>query len=86
MNIHSAKIVASQYFADQDAIFKRAAENGGDATNVSYAIALCRRIEIEVESEGKAMRWLGFIQGVLWAEHVFTVHDLKEHNRRAAGK
>lgn len=29
----------------------------------------------------KAFRWLGFIQGVLWATQVYTVDELKNHNR-----
>ena len=32
----------------------------------------------------KAMRWLGFIQGVLYAHNVFTIDEMKEHNRREA--
>jgi hypothetical protein len=29
----------------------------------------------------KAMRWLGFIQGVLWLHGDFTLDQMKEHNR-----
>lgn len=29
----------------------------------------------------KAMRWLGFIQGVFWAEGVYTLDELKEHSK-----
>ena len=29
----------------------------------------------------KAMRWLGFMQGVLWAEGIYTLHELMDHNR-----
>lgn len=29
----------------------------------------------------KSFRWLGFIQGVLWANGIFTLDDLKEHSR-----
>jgi hypothetical protein len=29
----------------------------------------------------KFMRWLGFIQGVLWQRKWFTLEELKEHNR-----
>lgn len=32
-------------------------------------------------SEKKAMRWLGFMQGALWAAGVFTLDELKEHSR-----
>ncbi len=29
----------------------------------------------------KAMRWLGFIQGGLWSEAIYTLEELKNHNR-----
>lgn len=29
----------------------------------------------------KGFRWLGFIQGVLWAEGIYTVAQMKDHNR-----
>ncbi|MDE1941463.1 MAG: hypothetical protein KGI66_05055 [Patescibacteria group bacterium] len=29
----------------------------------------------------KTFRWLGFIQGVLWSQKVYTLSELKDHNR-----
>jgi len=29
----------------------------------------------------KSFRWLGFIQGFLWAAGAYTIDDLKNHNR-----
>lgn len=29
----------------------------------------------------KLMRWLGFAQGVLWSAGVYSLEDLKNHNR-----
>ena len=29
----------------------------------------------------KVFRWLGFIQGCLWSMSVYTLDDLKNHNR-----
>ncbi len=29
----------------------------------------------------KADRWLGFIQGTLYSKGVYTIEDLKDHNR-----
>ena len=34
----------------------------------------------KLASEAKFMRWLGFIQGVLWQRGWFTLEELKEHN------
>ena len=36
---------------------------------------------IESDDREKAMRWLGFIQGVLFAKGVYTVDEMREHNR-----
>lgn len=32
--------------------------------------------------EAKAMRWLGFAQGVLYARKIFSLEDVKNHTRR----
>jgi len=32
----------------------------------------------------KAMRWLGFAQGVLWAHAVYSVAEMREQNRASA--
>jgi hypothetical protein len=29
----------------------------------------------------KANRWLGFIQGSLWSKNIYTIDQMKEHNR-----
>lgn len=29
----------------------------------------------------KFFRWLGFVQGVLWASGIYPLEDLKNHNR-----
>lgn len=29
----------------------------------------------------KGFRWLGFIQGVLWTEGIYTIKEMKDHNR-----
>jgi hypothetical protein len=29
----------------------------------------------------KGFRWLGFIQGVLWMEKIYTIQEMKDHNR-----
>lgn len=29
----------------------------------------------------KGFRWLGFIQGVLWTQGVYTIDEMKNHNR-----
>lgn len=39
---------------------------------------------VEFVHEGKTekvFRWLGFVQGVLWASRIYPLTDLKNHNR-----
>lgn len=36
---------------------------------------------IEENRTDKAFRWLGFIQGALWAQKIYTIDELKTHNR-----
>ena len=38
------------------------------------------REHLEAERIEKGMRWLGFIQGVLWAEGMYSIDELREHN------
>lgn len=34
-----------------------------------------------VEWREKFMRWLGFMQGALWSEGIYTIDEMREHNR-----
>ena len=38
-------------------------------------------IKFAGESPDKAQRWLGFIQGALWAKDIYPIIQLQEHNR-----
>lgn len=39
------------------------------------------RLMIAEGRREKAMRWLGFMQGVLWVSGEYTLDELKDHNR-----
>lgn len=45
-----------------------------DATGNQYAVVNVPRME-------KFMRWLGFLQGALWNMAIFTLDELKAHNK-----
>lgn len=53
---------------------------GGSLSHIHWmcteAIGFVKEERIE-----KAMRWLGFIQGVLWMNGVYTIEQMKDHNR-----
>jgi hypothetical protein len=49
-----------------------------------YTQQFCQRLrELPPEKTEKAMRWLGFIQGVLWANRLYSIDELKDHNSLA---
>jgi hypothetical protein len=39
------------------------------------------KIFIQAEQMDKVFRWLGFMQGVLWSTSMYTLDELKQHNR-----
>ena len=49
---------------------------------VSHLKFMCEEAQRFVDQDRveKAMRWLGFLQGVLWKEEVFTLDDLKKQS------
>lgn len=49
----------------------------------AHCHAMLDDIEVLLEEEktGKALRWLGFIQGCLWTEKRYVLKELKSHNR-----
>lgn len=66
-------------------------ENDGACTTpgrLAHCRWMCGRIRAMLTQEvildrdvEKAMRWLGFVQGVLWAEGVLTIDQMRDHNR-----
>ena len=40
-----------------------------------------RDLPEDTKHMGKVNRWLGFVQGVLWSEHMRTVNQMREDNR-----
>lgn len=35
---------------------------------------------VDEDRMDKVFRWLGFLQGVLWIQGIYTLDDLKKHN------
>src|SRR4051812_13495948 len=54
-----------------------------DGHPLEHARWMCRRI-VEMVRErdyDKASRWLGFVQGVLWVQGVYSITTMRVHNR-----
>lgn len=56
------------------------AKNGTPLQHVAYMCGESIRF-VDEDRVPKAMRWLGFIQGVLWMSHLFSIDQLKDHSR-----
>jgi hypothetical protein len=49
----------------------------------NHLLYMCKQAQVFVD-EGrteKAMRWLGFIKGVLYVQSNFTLDELKDHSK-----
>lgn len=44
---------------------------------LDHALVMC---DFEFGDMEKSMRWLGFIQGVLYSKSIYTIDELKAHN------
>ena len=44
---------------------------------------MCQQIPIMVDAGQieKANRWLGFIQGTLWTTNMYSIEEMRNHNR-----
>ncbi len=52
------------------------------STALNHCLGMLYEIKQFIQKDAeKAHRWLGFIQGMLWANQIFTIEDLKNHNR-----
>jgi hypothetical protein len=73
--------VGAQKMSDVDA-FRKAPEvdDLSWAAHLKYVCVEAQRFVDEGRIE-KAMRWLGFLQGVLWESGEFSLDDLKNHSR-----
>lgn len=55
----------------------------GEAHGLEHCHGMLDKM-VEFAREGrmeKMFRWLGFVQGVLWTTRVYSLTDLKNHNR-----
>ncbi len=59
------------------------AEQSDYAETYKHILYMLWRIPwlIEAGRKEKANRWLGFVQGALWANDIYTIEEMKEHNR-----
>lgn len=51
-----------------------------DDRHVHYVLTMLTRMKCFDDVE-KAFRWLGFVQGVLWTKGIYTIDEMRDHNR-----
>ena len=53
-------------------------------TRVAHYKFMCDKIQrlVDAGSMEKAMRWLGFLQGVMWRRNLYTLNELKDHSTK----
>lgn len=77
--ISAQKLTATQ--------FAEKAGTVGPVAGMSHVMWMCEEAQ-QFVAEGrveKAMRWLGFIQGVLWMSQVRTLNELKDDSKPTTG-
>lgn len=54
------------------------------AASLEHCHSMLDKMEgfIKEDRMDKVYRWLGFIQGVLWSQGIYTLHNLTHHNRK----
>jgi len=63
--------------------FDRTTASFPRSRQLEHVAWMCTEIQAALAAgeREKAMRWLGFTQGVLWAQGVYAVNELREQNR-----
>lgn len=61
-------------------------DNRGSALKqLAHARWMCQEMKLMIdrgEADDKLNRWLGFVQGVLYAHGIFSINEMREHNRQ----
>lgn len=76
--VHAAQEIDRTYL-ESVSFYARQSEGGINNPHLRWMVSHI----IVCGSENKAMRWLGYIQGVLVAQGRATLADMKDINRRA---
>ena len=85
MTIDDVKRVAREYYQLLESQgYKSCYEDGCDCPRdetsaMNYLMYMCDAIQ-GLSDEARAMRWLGFIQGVFWSFGMFRIPQLRGHN------
>lgn len=74
----STRKLFSDYFAHLDDLGIDAIERG---TRLQHAKWMCEHAEWGISDEAKANRWLGFVQGWLIVENIYSLDECRAHSK-----
>lgn len=52
-----------------------------ELTHCLWMLSMIRSFVSNSDDREKTMRWLGFVQGVLYTKGIYTIDEMREHNR-----
>ena len=82
ITVKKIKKLANKYSQDLTWGYERFKINPADE-KIQHIFDMCDRLQrFQWWKILKANRWLGFIQGWLWATKVFSIEEMKLHNGR----
>lgn len=81
------KIICKKY---EDLLLKNieANEENDNQGSIAHIKWMLQQIPIQLENNKieKAMRWLGFVQGVLWCKNIRSIQEMRDDNSQKHGK
>ena len=83
MTIKQVKQTCTIYISHLASQGYNSKKNGTKQEHILWMLEQIMRWETEVGlfNKEKMFRWLGFIQGYLWSANIFTIEEMKDHNR-----
>lgn len=91
MNAQKVREVVALYkqrMEREDVMAVRHDDVGTAETRAEHACWMLFQIEgfLDGGQLGKAFRWLGFVQAVLWTLRLYTINEMRDHNRSSCGE
>lgn len=82
VNLGSEVSAPRQLNGDEQCSWCHQIDESPEVRHLKYMCVEGMRL-VDDGSVPKAMRWLGFLQGVLWARNAYTLAELRSHSKSA---
>lgn len=83
MGMSDKKILSVLALYDKKLEALRRTERWDDNKQLEHLVEMIPQIQsfLKEDRREKAFRWLGFMQGALWSNGIYTIDEMAEHNR-----